>query len=526
MGILLNPGNMDFQKAINSEIYIDKTELIKYTNKVINTEQQYVCVSRPRRFGKSMAANMLTAYYSRGCDSREMFSSYKVAKADSFEKHLNKYNVIHINMVEFLTEYTSIKEMLNELSKSVLFEIINEYPDVNYYDSTKLVRSLKDVFSAKEVQFIFIIDEWDCIFRKNKADTDAQTLYLDFLRNLLKDQSYVALAYMTGILPIKKYGEHSAINIFYEYSMTNASPISEFTGFTEDEVKNICKEYNKDFDEMKRWYDGYCLDGLSIYNPKSVVESVIRSSYSNYWTSTETYEALKEHIQRNFDGLKDRISKMISGGRVSVNTAKFQNDMTSLNSADDVLTLLVHLGYLTFKATNETGSGKMWIPNSEVRQEFINSIEDGGWENLIKAIKDSDRLLEATLNGDTNTVAELVERSHSENTSILQYNDENSLACVITLAYYSAQNKYIMHRELPTGKGFADIVFIPMRNVDLPAIVVELKYNKTSGAAIEQIKQKKYTEKIVQYTGEILLVGINYDDDKGHTCEIEKFVKA
>lgn len=525
MGILLNPGNTDFQKAINSEIYVDKTELIKYTNKVINTEQQYVCVSRPRRFGKSMAANMLVAYYSRGCDSKEMFNNYKISQADSFAKHLNKYNVIHINMVKYLSEAKNVEEMIKFIEEDIISDITEEMSELIMPRRITLINVLDKAFKQFEIPFIFIIDEWDCIFRKNKSDTDSQTLYLDFLRNLLKDQSYVTLAYMTGILPIKKYGEHSAINIFYEYSMTNASPLSEFTGFTEDEVKNICKEYNKDFDEMKRWYDGYCLDGLSIYNPKSVVESVLRNSYSNYWTSTETYEALKQHIQRNFDGLKDKITKMIAGDRVSVNTAKFQNDMTSLNSADDVLTLLVHLGYLTFQATNETGSGEVWIPNSEVRQEFINSIEDGGWEHLIKSIKNSDRLFEATLNGDTDTVTELIERSHSENTSVLQYNDENSLACVITLAYYSAQNKYIIHRELPTGKGFADIVFIPRRNVDLPAIVVELKRNKSSDAAIEQIKQKKYTEKISQYTGEILLVGINYDEDKGHTCVIEKFVK-
>ena len=525
MGILLNPGNSDFNRAINSKIYIDKSELIKYTNSVINTEQRFICVSRPRRFGKSMAANMLTAYYSKGCDSRELFGEYKISQTDSFEKHLNKYNVIHINMVEYLTDNDSVEEMISELNNAILFELINEFPDVRYYDKSKLVRSLKDIFAAKHTAFIFIIDEWDCIFRKNKFNAEAQTLYLDFLRNLLKDQSYVALAYMTGILPIKKYGEHSAINVFYEYSMTNAKPISDFTGFTENEVQGICKQYDKDYDEMKRWYDGYCLDGLSIYNPKSVVESILRDSYSNYWTSTETYEALKEHILHNFDGLKDKITLMIAGERVSVNTAKFQNDMTSLNSADDVLTLLVHLGYLTFSATNETGAGEVWIPNSEVRQEFINSVEDGGWENLMKAIKASDKLLEATLNGDSDTVAELVERSHAENTSILQYNDENSLACAISLAYYTAQNKYIMHRELPTGKGFADLVFIPRKNVELPAIVVELKHNKTSGTAIEQIKQKNYTEKIAQYTGEILLVGINYDDDKGHSCMIEKFVK-
>lgn len=525
MGILLNPGNTDFQIALNSEIYIDKTELIKHTNKVINTEQRFICVSRPRRFGKSMAANMLVAYYGRGCDSKKMFSSYKISQADSFTKHLNKYNVIHINMVHYFSEAKDIEEMTKFIEEDIIYDIAEEMPDLVMPRRVNLTNVLDKAFKQFEIPFIFIIDEWDCIFRKNKTDTDSQTLYLDFLRNLLKDQSYVALAYMTGILPIKKYGEHSAINIFYEYSMTNASPLSEFTGFTEYEVKNICEKYDKDFEEMKRWYDGYCIDGLSIYNPKSVVESVFRSSYSNYWTSTETYEALKEHIQRNFDGLKDKISKMIAGESVCVNTAKFQNDMTSLNSADDVLTLLVHLGYLTFKATNETGSGEVWIPNSEVRQEFINSIEDGGWENLMNAIKDSDRLLEATLNGDTDTVTALIERSHSENTSVLKYNDENSLACVITLAYYSAQNKYIIHRELHTRKGFADIAFIPRRNVDLPAIVVELKRNKSTGAAIEQIKQKKYTEKISQYTGEILLVGINYDDDKGHSCVIEKFVK-
>ena len=524
MGILLNPGNIDFSRAVNSEIYVDKSELINYTNNVIDTEQRFICVSRPRRFGKSMAANMLTAYYSKGCDSRKLFASFKIVKADSFEKHLNKYNVIHINMTEY-TEHGSVPETINYLSRRLLHELKRENSDVDCFDWSDLKAVLAEIFDAKKVPFVFIIDEWDCFFRIKKFNQESQTIYLNFLRNLLKDKSYVALAYMTGILPIKKYGEHSAINMFTEISMTNAKPISEFTGFTESEVNELCTKYHKDYDEMKRWYNGYCLDGEAIYNPKSVVESIVRNSYSNYWTSTETYEALKVYIQMNFDGLKDKVTKMIAGESASVNTAKFQNDMTSLNSADDVLTLLVHLGYLTFRATNETGYGKVWIPNSEVRQEFINSIEDGGWENLMKAINASDKLLEATLNGDTKTVAELVERSHSENTSILQYNDENSLACVITIAYYTAQNKYIVHRELPTGKGFADIVFIPRKNIDLPAMVVELKRNQSTGTAIEQIRQKKYTDKISQYTGEILLVGINYDDDKGHTCRIEKFIK-
>jgi len=525
MGILLNPGNTDFGRAVNSMIYVDKSELMSYTNDVVNTEQRFICVSRPRRFGKSMAANMLTAYYSRGCDSRELFSSYKIAQEESFDKHLNKYNVIHINMVQYLSEAKNVEEMLKFIEEDIIGDISDDMPELKMPRRVTLTNVLDKAFIQYEIPFVFIIDEWDCVFRNNKIDMTSQTLYLDFLRNLIKDQSYVALAYMTGILPIKKYGEHSAINVFYEYSMTNAKPISEYTGFTEEEVKEICEKYNKDYDEMKRWYDGYCLDSLSVYNPKSVVEAVMRNCYNNYWTSTETYEALKEHIQRNFDGLKDKITKMIAGDCVSVNTAKFQNDMTSLNSADDVLTLLVHLGYLTFRATNETGLGEVWIPNSEVRQEFINSIEDGGWENLMKAIRDSELLLDATLNEDAEKVAEMVEQCHSENTSILQYNDENSLACVISIAYYTAQNKYIIHREFPTGKGFADIVFIPRKNVNLPAIIVELKHNKTSVTAIEQIKQKKYTNKIAQYTGKMLLVGINYDDDKEHTCEIECIVK-
>ncbi len=293
MGIYLNPSNIDFQRALNSEIYIDKSELIKYTNKKLFTEQQFICVSRPRRFGKSMAANMLTAYYSTGCDSKEMFSQLKIADSESFEKHLNKYNVIHINMVNFFGESQDMDEMIRFIEEDLIDELKNEYPDIRYPKRENLIKVIAAIFSQTKIPFIFIIDEWDCIFRVHKSDENSQTKYLNFLRNLLKDKSYVALAYMTGILPIKKYGEHSAINAFYEYSMTDAEPISEFTGFTESEVKELCEKYNKSFLEMKRWYDGYNLNGISIYNPKSVVESILRGQFNNYWTSTETYEALK-----------------------------------------------------------------------------------------------------------------------------------------------------------------------------------------------------------------------------------------
>ena len=259
MGILLNLDNIDFQEALNSEIYVDKTEIIAHTNKVLRTEQKYICVSRPRRFGKSMAANMLVAYYNRGCNSKEMFSSYKIAKADSFEKHLNKYNVIHINMINFLSRGNSMREIIGYLECRLIHELKREYGDVDCFDWKDLISVLDDIFAEKKVPFIFIIDEWDYIFRKHKEDSDDQTIYLDFLRNLFKNQSYVALAYLTGILPIKKYGEHSAINMFTEISMTNARELAEFTGFTESEVKDLCTQYDMPFDETKRWYDGYNL---------------------------------------------------------------------------------------------------------------------------------------------------------------------------------------------------------------------------------------------------------------------------
>ena len=520
MGIYLNPDNIDFQKSINSEIYVDKTELIRHTNKIINTEQQYISISRPRRFGKSMAANMLVAYYSRGCNSKEMFSKYKIAKDPDFEKHLNKYNVIHINMVNYLGETKNITEMLRFITDDITDELTEQFPDLKMPRRPTLLNIINKAFEQFRIPFMFIIDEWDCIFREMKDDKTSQEQYLNFLRDTLKNQSSVALVYMTGILPIKKYGIHSALNMFTEIAMTNAREYAEFTGFTESEVLELCKEYDMPIEETKRWYDGYNLKGVSIYNPRSVVMSMTGHDFDSYWTSTETYEALKVYIQMNFDGLREKVVDMIAGEKVSVNTGKFQNDMSTFNSADDVLTLLIHLGYLTYN------DGKVWIPNSEVQQEFINSIEDGGWETVMNAIRSSDELIEATISGDEKKVAELVERAHDENASIIGYNNETSLSCVISLAYYSARKEFIMHRELATGKGFADLSFIPRRNVDKPAMVIELKWDKSADTAIEQIKRKQYTDKISEYTGEIILVGINYDTEtKKHTCVIEKIKK-
>ncbi len=516
MGIYLNPDNQDFYMSYNDDIYVDKSMLIEYTNSRLNKASRFICVSRPRRFGKSTDANMLVAYYSRGCDSHELFNALKVSKLPDYEKHLNQHHVIHLNMQEFLSDANSITEMIDIINKEVMNELLKEY-DVDVLRPS-LKNYLNKIYNDYKESFIFIIDEWDCIFREYTEDKDAQKIYLDFLRDLLKDKKYVSLAYMTGILPIKKYGTHSALNMFKEISMINPTPMEKFMGFTKEEVKKLCEEYQIDFDEMKAWYDGYHLNKeVSILSPRSVVFSLMDRKFKNYWASTETYESLKVYIDMNFDGLRDDIIKLLARKRVIINPSKFQNDMTTFQSKDDVFTLLVHLGYLGY----DEETSEVYIPNNEVVESFVNSIEDSNWGPVSESLRNSMNLIQATYACDGEQVAEYIEKAHLE-TSILQYNDENALAYTIYLAYIMARNDYTMVREFPGGKGFADVVFIP--RYDKPAMIIELKYDKDVDTAIKQIKDKKYFFGLEKYLDNLLLVGINYDKEtKKHTCMIEKY---
>ena len=524
MGIYLNPSNIGFERAVRSQIYVDKSELIAYTNSVLNTEQQYVCVSRPRRFGKSMAAKMLSAYYCRTCDSHELFANLKISQHPSYKEHLNQYDVIFLNMQQFLTRSESVEQMMTYLQKVVIEELREQYGVCVNEDVTHLATTLEGIYKRTGRSFIFVIDEWDCIFREKKNDFTAQNAYLDFLRDLLKDQMYVKLVYMTGILPIKKYGTHSALNMFDEYSMIAPMDLAEYTGFTENEVKTLCDEYRMNFQEMKRWYDGYMFYNTEhIYNPKSVVDALRKKQFDSYWTQTETYEALKVYIDMNFEGLRDDIVRMLSGGRCKIEAKTFTNDMTTFHTKDDILTLLIHLGYLAYDSERK----EVFIPNEEVSMEFVRAITVSGWQEVVKSLNASQQLLEDTLQGNAEAVAKGLDMVHTEAASALTYNNENSLACAITLAYYSAREYYTMVRELPAGKGFADIVFVPRRNYpEKTAIIVELKWDKTAEGAIAQIKEKQYVDALKDYEGQILLVGINYDKDtKEHQCVIERYVK-
>ena len=521
MGTYIDMGNDAFASD-KTGIYVDKTGLIPVINRTINTKQRFSCVSRCRRFGKTMAAKMLAAYYDRSCQSRELFRGLKAENDPTFEEHLNKYPVIFLD-VSFLSTRYRDEGIVGKMDAALKADVRKAFPGVACEEDDDLMDCLLRVAEEQGVKFIFIIDEWDAILREQPAYTDD---FVNWLRRMFKSApatQVFAAVYMTGILPIKKYQTQSALNNFTEYSVVDPMEMAPFFGFTKDEVKRLADENSMSFDELEKWYDGYQIgDEPSVFNPNSVVMALRSHWCSSYWGRTAAYDGPAGYIRRNYDGLKDSIINMLSGGRAFVNITKFQNDMADVNSRDDVLTVLIHLGYLGY----DRRSHQCYVPNYEVSLELQNAVEATGWTNVAKALEQSEQLLEATIAGNAAAVARAIDNAHDENTSILSYNDENSLACVLSIAYYCARGYYHIHREFPSGKGYADLVLLPRRGEDKPAMVVELKSNRSARAAISQIRRREYPAKIAEYTGQILLVGINYDKKKKrHTCRIEKWDK-
>lgn len=528
MGRFVNPDSSAFQVALNSKIYVDKTGLIAYTNSVLDTTNAYICNSRPRRFGKSYAANMLAAYYSKGADSEKMFSEFEIGKDADFKKHLNKYDVIHIDVQWFLSNCDDADNIVKYITGAVLEELREVYPIILPVEVFGLPDALSIIKDKTGQKFIVIIDEWDVLIRDEAANKKAQEDYINFLRGMFKGTEptkYIQLAYLTGILPIKKEKTQSALNNFNEFSMLTAGSLAPYIGFTEEEVQELAEEYHQDFDEVKRWYDGYLLNDYQVYNPRAVVSVMLRGEFKSYWSETASYDAIVPLINMNYDGLKTAIIEMISGAEVKVNTSTFKNDTVNIRSKDDVLTYMIHLGYLGYNQKLKTA----FVPNEEIRQELTDAVESGRWNEMLEFQNASERLLDATLDMDGRAVAAQVEKIHNGYASAIQYNNENSLSSVLAIAYLSAMQYYFKPiRELPAGRGFADFVFIPKPEYrsSYPALIVELKWNRTAQAAVMQIKDKKYHSSILDYTGEILLVGINYDKDtKEHQCLIEKYAK-
>ena len=524
MGIYLNPDNVNFKEAVKARIYVDKTMMIREMNHFIDEGNKYICISRPRRFGKTIAGNMLAAYYSRGCDSRELFAPYRIADDPSFEEKLNKYNVIQID-VNGAYQITENKSgFLKELTKDIKREMIKEFPDVVFEEEDSLAKCILKVYTETGETFVIIMDEYDVLVRE-RADQSLLAEYLSFLNGLFKSnilRPAISLAYLTGILPVVRDKIQSKLNNFREYTIFDARELAEYIGFTADEVKELCCDYGIDYEECRRWYDGYRQHGYEIYNPKSVVEALETKRFASYWNMTSTYEAVAERVRQNFAGTKDAVIRMIAGEEVEVNALTYLNTMDSFVIKDDLFTYLIHLGYLAYDLDKQACR----IPNKEIQQEwFAVAATNPDYAVTDEIIKSSKELLGETIRGNEKAVAEALDKSHIHVTSNRSYNNEDALQSAIYLSYIYALNEYDCYKELTAGKGFADVVYVPARP-DKPALIIELKHNKSAESALNQIREKKYYEALDRYKGDLLFVGIDYDEKtKTHTCRIEKFEK-
>ncbi len=522
MGIYFNPGNKLLQQDLNSKVYVDKTLLIRETNEVIGTNQKFLCVSRPRRFGKSMASNMLAAYYSKGCDSKEMFSRLQIAQVEGWQDNLNAFNVIQMDLNGFFHSLKNPGHLIQEMEKAIVSEMKEAFAAVQLDEEDSLANTMLRIYDKTGQTFILIFDEYDVLARERVASSIFDQ-YLDFLSGLFKNNNLkaaISLAYLTGILPIVRDTIQSKLNEFDEYSMTNPRRLAQFAGFTEGEVRALCGEHKLDFEECRRWYDGYKLGKEAhIYSPKSVVTAIKDGEFGAYWTQTGSYEALKDYILMNFEGIRDDVVTMIGGGKIDVNIHSYLNTMSGFHSKDDVFTYLVHLGYLAYDRSIK----QCYIPNVEVRSQWILSIKNSpDYTKIMELVNDSRHLLQRTLEGDAEYVAQSLTLAHQRATNPLTYNNEASFQSAIGLAYFYATSQYTVIKELPTGKGYADVALIPFIP-NIPAIIIELKNNRTAIGAINQIKERRYDDALSHYRGSLLFVGISYNEStKHHECLIEK----
>ena len=524
MGVYLNPNKTIFSDYVLSEIYIDKSMLLKHLNGWICRDERFVCLTRPRRFGKSMAAAMIAVYYCNTYDSHDIFDKLAVHRIKSYDQHINKYAVISFDAQSFRDCVEDPLDFVPSIHRQIGAEMQKQWPDI-IKEQMPLARMMRNVNAATGTQFVLIIDEWDSIFRRDKDNKEAQIEWVGFLRSVFKSaeaRQYLALAYITGILPIKKYDVESSLNVFDEYTMLDSCPLEPYFGFTEDEVKALCDAYHMNFEETKRWYDGYKLnEGISIYNPRAVVKCMQRKRFNVYWTQTGAFDVLKDYINMDFEGLRDAISQMIVGVHYPVDTTGFNTSLKILNK-DHVLTALIHLGYLTYDFDTKMA----WIPNEEIRSVMQTAITESAWSYTIKQFQRSRDFMAAIQNKDADMAAKILEEIHDDVSVPLHYNSEGDLTTTLLFATNEARNYCILSRECPSSRGYADIVLIPTKPSWYKPTIFELKLDDSTESAIKQIENKKYfaAKDLQNYHGEVLAVAFVYDrKDKTHRCEIRSF---
>ena len=520
MGTYINPGFGNLVVDRREENYIDKSMMIKELNSYIGKQDPFICVTRPRRFGKTMSANMIAAYYSKGCDSHEVFEGLKITEESSFEEHINNYNVIKFDCANMSGRRRNGMSTVETIEYYILSDFREEFPDLSFPEGCDITQAIQIVYQKKHERFVIIMDEYDFLVREeNNKELES---YLTFLNVLFKDDTIknaIALSYITGILPIIRDSFQSKLNNFKEFTMVNAKQLAPYMGFTREDTEYLAKKNGMDMEEFERWYDGYCLNGIELYSPKSVIEAIENRKCGNYWTQTGAYDAVSDYIDMNIDGLRDDVVLMLSGENIPVTVSTYRNTISGFTQKDEVFAYLIHLGYLAYD--EETATCR--IPNNEIKSEI-------GWvigscsryKNEYEIVKLSKRLLDATIDMDEESVATALSKSHELMTSNMSYNNEQSLQSAIMFAYFYAYNSYTIIPEMPAGKGYADVVMIPYVP-NKPALLIELKKDKTKGGAIEQIKEKNYPSVLDKYRGNIIIAGINYDSNtKEHSAIIER----
>ncbi len=539
MGIYVNPGNTKFIKKLNSKIYVDKSLMINELNELIETDDGFVCMSRARRFGKTMMTNLMSAYYSKNCDSREIFERLKLSKQEGWDRYLNSINVIQIDLQSFYSDAKDKSQTIQILQNNVVEELREQFPNVEVPTSSSIAKALSIIHKELSETFVIIIDEYDVLIRDKNVPASLCNEYIEFLNALFKSnttQEAISLAYLTGILPILRETVQSKLNNFAEYTMLKPGPFAQYFGLTSKEVKEICQKHNVDFEMCKLMYDGYSFkksrkelcqpddDGeplIHIFNPYSVVQAVTQDEFSNYWTTTSALESITLYIDANIAGIQDDIKSMLKEEKgIKINVRLYNNNVEHFTTKDEVFTYLIHLGYLAYDPTN----GTCHIPNGEIKQAWLDIISKSTGFEAIRQMLDTGRaLIEATENGDFEAVAKALDDSHADISNPLTYNRESSMQSAILMAYFYARKDYLVFSELASGSGYADVVLVPTF-VQKPVIIIELKKDGEPSSAIEQIKTRNYAHAFRYHSGrEAVLVGVTYDaESKQHRCLIER----
>lgn len=537
MGIYLNSSSPYslYKSEYTRPYFVDKSKLLRELMPLAEQGNAHVCITRPRRFGKTVMANMIGAFFSKGADSSDIFDTLQIARDKDYRKYLNQYNVIYIDFSKMPGNCKSYEEYISRIEERLKRDLLKAYPEIEIYPEDSLWDILESIFDEYNGQkFIFIFDEWDCIFHKNFVTQGDRQSYISFLSNLLKDHAYVSMSYMTGILPISKYSSGSELNMFIEYTMASEEKFSDDFGFTESEVDILYKRYLEMCQSEKKipyvtregletWYDGYyAKNGEKMYNPRSVAASLSNNNLDSYWTSSGPYDEIFYYVKQNVAEVRKDLAVMISGEGVPAKIKEYAATSMNLTTREEILSAMVVYGFLSYY------QGKVYIPNKELMDKFDEMLQkESSLGYVYNLAKESERMLQATLNKDTCIMEEILAYAHNTETPILSYNNEVELSSIVNLVYLSARDRYRVEREDKAGLGFVDFIFYPENPADT-GIILELKVDHTAEEAIQQIIDKKYSLRFqgklgekAKYTGEILAVGIGYNKKtKEHQCKV------